>query len=92
MRTIYSAIRTYREERDVWESAYYELSDKAEAFRSDLESQVALLRQQLETERSAWRAAVRKGKSPGIGVFVGAGYTHGGVDAVVGIGVVWRLF
>jgi hypothetical protein len=59
-----AASKTYRLERDAWEKAYYELSDKAERFRGTVEAQISELRLQLEEERGAWRVAVCDPQSP----------------------------
>jgi hypothetical protein len=88
-----AASKTYRLERDAWEKAYYEISDKAEQFRGTVEAQISELRLQLEDERNAWRSALRKARSPGFGLFAGAGYSASGeINAVVGVGVVWKIF
>lgn len=84
-----AAAKTYRLERDAWERAYYELVETSDAFRGSVEEQVAALREQLDAERSAWRASLNRSKRPGIGVFAGVG--HRG-EAVAGVGVVWRIF
>jgi hypothetical protein len=87
-----AASKTYRLERDAWMKAYYELSDKSESFRGSVETQIKELRRQLDEERSAWKSSLRKARSPGFGVFAGAGYAGGEVEVVVGMGLVWRLF
>jgi hypothetical protein len=46
----------------------------------------------LDEERRAWKTELRKAKGPGIGVFAGIGHTGSGFEAVVGVGVVWKLF
>lgn len=92
MRTVYAAIRTYREERDVWEQAYHELSGESEAFRKDMEARIAGLERTAAEERTAWKAALRKAKSPGFGVFAGPSWDGDKVELAVGIGVVWKLF
>lgn len=74
-------------------AAYYELKDKSDAYANEMKSSISVLKNQLESERAAWKSAVRKAKRPGIGVFVGGGVTSsGGVEAVIGIGFVWKLF
>ena len=88
-----AAAKTYRLEREAWETAYYELSDKADEYRRVTEEQTAILKNQIDEERAAWRAETRKARGPGFGVFAGVGYTGGGgVEAVVGVGVVWKIF
>lgn len=92
MRTVYAAIRTYREERDVWERAYYELSEESELFQSDIEARIAELERDIAEERAAWTTAIRKAKSPGFGVFVGPAWSGDGVELAVGLGIVWKMF
>jgi hypothetical protein len=92
LRTVYASIRTYREERDIWIEAYDELKAKSEAFAESQRKSLAALREQLDDERAAWKAGLRKAKGPGIGVFAGVGHAGSGVELVVGVGVVWRLF
>ncbi|MDR1510668.1 MAG: hypothetical protein LBS53_13645 [Synergistaceae bacterium] len=87
-----AAAKTYRLERDAWESAYRELSEQSEGYAADMKKSLDTLRGQLDEEREGWRAAVRRAKSPGFGVFAGVGYTGGGIEAVVGVGVVWKIF
>jgi hypothetical protein len=87
-----AAAKTYRLERDAWEGAYRELSEKSAKYAEDMRSSLAELRGQLDDERAAWKREVRKAKGPGVGVFAGVGYAGGGVEAVVGVGVVWRVF
>jgi hypothetical protein len=92
LRTTYASIRTYKEERNAWEAAYYDLKEKSEAFASSQRGILTRLEAQLEVERAEWRRAVRRARSPGFGVFGGIGYTPGGYEPVIGVGVVWRLF
>jgi hypothetical protein len=92
MQEITAMVQTYRLERDVWENAYNELSDKAASHASEQRGNIAALESQLERERTEWRKALRAAKNPGFGIFAGAGYTGSGYEAVVGIGVVWKLF
>jgi hypothetical protein len=89
MRTVYAAIRTYREERDAWELAYYDLSDKSKTFADDMTVRFDSLKTQLDEERAAWKSEIRKTRAPGFGLF--GGVSHSG-EAVLGVGVVWRLF
>ena len=92
LRTVYSAIRTYREERDAWEAAYNDLSVKYTAFAEDVRQEINDIKQSISDERVEWAKAIRKAKMPGLGVFLGGGYTsNGSVEAVVGVGIVWKL-
>ena len=92
LRTIYSAIRTYREERDAWENAYYELKAESGSYAEDMKASLAGLRRDLEDERAAWRQSIRRARSPGFGVFGGVGYTGSGFGPVIGIGMVRKIF
>jgi hypothetical protein len=87
-----AAIKTYRLERDAWQDAYQELSEKSEKFGIDMRKSLSDLRGQLEEERAAWKAELSRARSPGFGVFAGAGYTGSAVEVVVGVGAVWKLF
>ena len=87
-----AAVKTYRLERDAWEEAYRELSEKSEGYAADMKNSMATLRGQIEDERKAWKSAVRRAKGAGFGVFAGAGHTGSGFEAVVGVGLVWRGF
>ena len=92
LRTVYSAIRTYREERDAWEAAYNDLSVKYTAFAEDVRQEINDIKQSISDERIEWAKAIRKAKMPGLGVFLGGGYTsNGSVEAVAGVGIVWKL-
>jgi hypothetical protein len=84
-----AAAKTYRLEREEWERAYYELSDKSEAFADDMTTRFDGLKKQIEEERVAWRSAVRKARAPGFGLFGGVSHTG---EPVLGVGLVWRLF
>lgn len=93
MRTIYSAIWAYREERDIWERAYYEMARSAEEHSATFEERLSELRRQFDSERAAWQGEIHKTRKPGFGVFGGVAYaSSGSVEAVVGAGVVWRIF
>jgi hypothetical protein len=87
-----AAAKTYRMERDAWEKAYHEQSERSEAYAASVRQSLADLKTQLERERNAWKSELRKAKSPGIGIFGGAGYTGSGFEAVVGVGAVWKIF
>jgi hypothetical protein len=90
-RETYAAIRTYREERDAWVNAYYDLKGNSESFAESQRKLLTDLREQLNDERNEWRTVLRRARSPGLGVFAGAGYTGSGVEAVIGVGIVWKI-
>jgi hypothetical protein len=87
-----AAIKTYRLEREAWEEAYFELQQKSEDFAGEQRRLLTDLRGQIDEERAAWKTGLRKAKGPGFGLFAGIGYTGSGYEAVIGVGVVWRLF
>jgi CHASE1-domain containing sensor protein len=86
------AAKTYRLERDEWEAAYRDMSEKAIEIQKALQSQLDGLRNELDAEREAWRSSIRKARQPGFGAFAGAGYSGHGVEAVIGVGFVWKIF
>jgi hypothetical protein len=92
MQEITAMVQTYREEREIWAESYNDLSDKAAYHAAEQRENLAALKNQLENERAEWRKALRGAKKPGFGIFAGAGYTGSGYEAVIGVGVVWRLF
>ena len=87
-----AAAKTYRLERDEWERAFGKLSDEADIYKSTIEAQLAGLKNQLNRERDAWSRDIRRARSPGFGIFAGVGVVPGGVEAVAGVGVVWKVF
>jgi len=91
------ALETYEEKLALWQGAYDELYAKAEAYRLDSESRRARMASELKALEAAYnaelKAARRKSRSPGLGLFVGGGYGSGErFSAVVGLGVVWKIF
>ena len=86
------AAKTYRLERDEWQKSYNELSDQSIKAQRALQAQLAELRRDLDGERDSWRAAVRRARSPSVGVFGGVGYAGSGFEPVIGIGLVWKIF
>jgi len=91
LRLTYQTMRTYREERDAWEEAYYKLQTTSENYASEMRLSISNLQTQLEHERKSWNDEINKAKRPGIGIFVGGGYTSDGWDAVIGIGIVYKV-
>jgi hypothetical protein len=87
-----SAAKTYRLERDEWEKSYNELSEDALESQRALRAQLTELRRELDGERDSWRKEAARAKSPGLGVFAGAGYGGDGVEPVIGVGLVWKLW
>ena len=92
-RNLLHMIRTYREQSEYWEKAHGALSAEFNAYIDKTNERLTTIETSIEAERKAWKNEIRKAKLPGLGVFVGAGYgSSGQVQAVVGVGLVWRLW
>ena len=92
-RNLLHMIRTYREQSEYWEKAHGALSEEFRAYIDKTNERLTTIETSIEAERKAWKNEIRKARLPGLGVFAGAGYSaSGNVDAVVGIGLVWRLW
>ncbi len=92
-RNLLHMIRTYREQSEYWEKAHEELTDEFKGCIDKTNERLSGIESSIEAERKSWQNEIRKAKLPGLGVFAGAGYSaSGNVDAVVGIGLVWRLW
>ena len=92
-RNLLHMIRTYREQKEYWEKAHGELTAEFKAYIDKTNERLTGIETSIEAERKAWKNEIRKAKLPGVGVFAGAGYGSAGqVQAVVGVGLVWRLW
>ena len=92
-RNLLHMVRTYREQSEYWETAHGALSEEFRAYIEKTDARLTGIESSIEAERKAWKNEIRKARLPGLGVFAGAGYSaSGNVDAVVGIGLVWRLW
>lgn len=80
--------------KESYKAALDELYGEWQAFKGDMASQIAEVKDFLAAERTANKAALRRARSPGFGVFAGAGYVPVGSEVrfVVGIGLVWKVF
>jgi hypothetical protein len=92
-RNLLHMIRTYRGQSEYWEAAHGALSDEFRAYIDKTNERLTGIESSMEAERKSWKNEIRKAKLPGLGVFAGAGYGSAGqVQAVVGVGLVWRLW
>ncbi len=92
-RNLLHMVRTYREKSEYWEREHGALSDEFRAYIDKTDERLTGIESNIEAERKSWKNEIRKSRLPGLGVFAGAGYSaSGNVDAVVGIGLVWRLW
>jgi hypothetical protein len=92
-RNLLHMIRTYREQSEYWEKSHGALSEEFKAYIDKTNERLTGIETNIEAERRAWKNEIRKAKLPGVGVFAGAGYGSAGqVQAVIGVGLVWRLW
>lgn len=92
-RNLLHMIRTYRERAEYWEAAHGALSEEFKAYIDKTNERLTTIETNIEAESKAWKNEIRKANLPGLGVFAGAGYGSAGqVQAVVGVGLVWRLW
>ena len=92
-RNLLHMVRTYRGQSEYWEAAHGALSDEFRAYIDKTNERLTGIESSIEAERKSWKNEIRKAKLPGLGVFAGAGYGSAGqVQAVVGVGLVWRLW
>lgn len=92
-RDILAGWRSDRAARDTYKVALDDLSQEWQGFNASIVAQVEAVRDSLAVERASNKAALRKARAPGFGVFGGVGYTSNGeVQGVVGVGLVWRVF
>ena len=92
-RNLLHMVRTYREQSEYWETAHGALSEEFRAYIDKTNERLTGIESSIEAERRDWKNETRKAKLPGLGVFAGAGYGSAGqVQAVVGVGLVWRLW
>lgn len=90
-RDILEGWRSDRAARDTYKAALDDLSQEWQGFNSSIVAQVAAVKDSLSTERAVNKAALRKARAPGFGVFGGCSF-NGGAEFVVGVGLVWKIF
>jgi hypothetical protein len=91
-----TAALTYEAESLAWQEAYWELDGKYKQTLSDFERRLDVIGEEHNKTVAQWERELAKAKRrerlPGFGVFGGIGYTGSGYEAVVGVGIVWRIF
>lgn len=86
------ALRTYRQERDIWEQGYNDLFNEHTSYREKAEKELLSLEQVVQQERSAWERELKKKSNLGLGVFAGVAYTSSGkIQPAIGVGIVWKI-
>ena len=92
-RNLLHMIRTYREQSEYWEKAHGALSEEFKSYIDKTNERLTGIESSIEAERRAWKNEIRKAKLPGLGLFAGAGYgSSGDLQAVVGVGLVWKIW
>lgn len=82
-----------RTEKEVYKAALDDMHYEWQLFKASMESQIADIREAHQEEREEWQKALRKSRSPGLGIFLGAGYgSRGETEVVIGVGLVWKVF
>lgn len=86
-------VRTYREQAQHWEDAHKAVTSEFKEYIDRTNERLINIEAGIEAERDAWKKTIRRAKAPGVGAFAGAGYgSHGDLQAVVGIGLVWKIW
>lgn len=89
---ILEGLRGRRLERDHWHKKYDELSESSLAFASEQERLWQEAERAIGDERAAWKKELRRERLPGLGAFVGIGYTTDKkVQGVAGVGFVFKF-
>lgn len=93
-RDILEGWRSDRAAKETYKAALDDIQGEWRVFRGSIEEQISAVKESLAAERTANKAALRRARSPGFGVFAGAGYAPVGSEVrfVVGVGLVWRVF
>lgn len=91
-RLILEGLRGWRLERDHWRLAYEDLSAKSLSFAEEQQRQWAEAENAIAKERVEWQGELDRAKRPGLGTFIGIGYTTDKkVQGVAGIGFVIKF-
>lgn len=86
-------IQTYRERSEYWEKAHGSISSEFRIYIDQTNERLSNIEAAIEAERTAWKKEISKAKTPGFGVFAGAAYgSSGDPQAVIGVGLVWKIW
>lgn len=93
-RKILEVLKSRRLKLEALQNDYDELSLTYYNSLKETQERIDSLMDKFEAERRAYKAAIRRAKGPGLGLFVGPGYnfTSHSVEVVAGIGLVWKLW
>lgn len=79
--------------KEEYKRALEEFNGRWGVFRGNMEAQINEIKAAHQKEREEYNKQLRSAKRPGLGMFVRAGYgTAGEAEAVIGIGLVWKMF
>lgn len=82
-----------RAAKESYKGALDDMHNEWQQFKASMEMQIGEIRAAHMKESAEWQRELRSSRSPGFGVFIGAGYGSAGeTQAVIGIGLVWKLF
>lgn len=82
-----------RAAKEAYKAALDDMYSEWQVFKDDMTAQITAVKDSLTAEREANRIALKKARAPGLGVFGGIGFTsNGDIKAVVGIGLVYKVF
>lgn len=93
-RLILESLRTYRQERDLWRSAYETERDAARMFHDEMAEKMDAVDTAIDNERNMWKKKVsalerQVKKRWGVGVF--AGYDPFRGESVCGVGLTYSI-
>jgi hypothetical protein len=91
-----TAAFTYEAESLAWQRAYWELDGRHRKALSDFDARLGVVAERhgaaVDAYEKEMSKARRRERLPGLGVFAGVGYGGDGVEPVIGVGLVWKLF
>lgn len=89
---ILEGLRSRRRERDMWIQKYNELAEMSTQFADEQNQLWNELQAKLQIERKDWQRQIKRSRLPGLGAFVGIGYTtNKDIQGVAGMGFVFKF-